>query len=262
MHTNEPLNTYIDRLVNDTLSMHTRPKEETILYFIEKIKVLESLLVGNTIYWLFDHSIFYQIYISKNVEHIGYNSEQLTKGGLLLFFKIINKKQLFTVTRIAKWGRKFLKAIGYENVIKGISYTCGLSIYDKWGNLRVYMLKQIPLSTDENGEISLSLFEVTEITPIYKSNIVWYRGTCTTKDREITRAYFSNNPSKEYNDILSTREKEILQLAAKQKNNQEICEILDISKNTVERHRKNMISKVGVTDMTALIHIGQMMKII
>ena len=48
---------------------------------------------------------------------------------------------------------------------------------------------------------------------------------------------------------------EILQLIIAKNNNITISELLGISKNTVERHRKNMIARLGVTDMTALIHI-------
>jgi len=46
-----------------------------------------------------------------------------------------------------------------------------------------------------------------------------------------------------------------LHLVIEQKNNTEISELLELSKNTVERHRKNMIARLGVIDMTALIHI-------
>ena len=46
------------------------------------------------------------------------------------------------------------------------------------------------------------------------------------------------------------------------KSNQEIGTLLNISKNTVERHRKNMIARVGAKDMTALIIICKLVKIV
>jgi len=108
----------------------------------------------------------------------------------------------------------------------------------------------------------LSFIEVEEITNIYKADFAWYRPSCYIDGKLSTRAYFSNGSKKEYSDILSLREIEILRLAAQHKSNIEIGEQLEISKNTVERHRKNMIARVGVTDMTALLRIGQMLKII
>ena len=70
--------------------------------------------------------------------------------------------------------------------------------------------------------------------------------------------YFSKGAKKEYPELLTPRELEILRLAGQQKSNKEIGEQLGISKNTVERHRKNMLNRVGVTDMTTLLRIVQM----
>ena len=46
--------------------------------------------------------------------------------------------------------------------------------------------------------------------------------------------------------ILSNREKEILNLIGEGKKTLEICDILFISKNTVDSHRKNIIRKLGL----------------
>ena len=118
------------------------------------------------------------------------------------------------------------------------------------------------LAATKDNRPQLSFIEAEEITNIYKVDFSWYRPSCFFQEQRITRAYFTNGSKKEYNDILSLREIEILKLATQQKNNQEISELLNISKNTVERHRKNMIARVGVTDITALIRIAQMIKII
>ena len=48
------------------------------------------------------------------------------------------------------------------------------------------------------------------------------------------------------NNILSTREKEILKLIDKGKMSKEIADILFISKNTVDRHRQNILEKLRV----------------
>ena len=79
-----------------------------------------------------------------------------------------------------------------------------------------------------------------------------------TDNTTISRAYFQEGKKKEYADILSVREIEILRLIIEKKDNMTISETLGISKNTVERHRKNMIARLGVTDMTALIHVCQL----
>lgn len=54
-------------------------------------------------------------------------------------------------------------------------------------------------------------------------------------------------------DLLSTREKEILQLLASGKNNREIAELLFISVATVETHRNNVFQKLHLHNLAELI---------
>ncbi len=55
---------------------------------------------------------------------------------------------------------------------------------------------------------------------------------------------------------LSRREKEVLNLIAKEHINQEIAEILFISTKTVESHRNNLIQKLGVRNTAGLIRLA------
>ncbi len=55
---------------------------------------------------------------------------------------------------------------------------------------------------------------------------------------------------------LSRREKEVLNLIAKEHINQEIADILFISTKTVESHRNNLIQKLGVRNTAGLIRLA------
>lgn len=55
--------------------------------------------------------------------------------------------------------------------------------------------------------------------------------------------------------ILTDREKQILKLITEEASNTDIALALDISKRTVETHKKNMILKLGVTNTVGLIKI-------
>ena len=63
-------------------------------------------------------------------------------------------------------------------------------------------------------------------------------------------------------DILSNREKEILQLLSEGKNIEDIGKLLFISINTVNNHRQNMINRLGTKDATALIQLAKMTRLI
>lgn len=54
-------------------------------------------------------------------------------------------------------------------------------------------------------------------------------------------------------DLLSTREKEILQLLASGKSNREIADLLFISVSTVETHRNNIFQKLSLHNLAELI---------
>lgn len=57
-------------------------------------------------------------------------------------------------------------------------------------------------------------------------------------------------------DLLTPREKEVLQLVAEGHTNSGIADILTISVKTVEKHRANVMSKLEVNDLASLIREG------
>lgn len=64
------------------------------------------------------------------------------------------------------------------------------------------------------------------------------------------------------NDILSVREKEILGLIEKGKMSKEIAELLCISKNTVDRHRQNILEKLRVKNSIEACRIAKLMNLL
>jgi len=71
---------------------------------------------------------------------------------------------------------------------------------------------------------------------------------------EVKKIYTEGVFAKEGNEEikLSVREEEVLSLIAKEKKTHEIAEVLFISFNTVETHRKNLMKKIGTNNMIGL----------
>ena len=67
----------------------------------------------------------------------------------------------------------------------------------------------------------------------------------------LIRAYISQ-PQDEVDDPLSPRESEVVKLVAEGLTGREIAEVLMISEKTVERHRANVVEKLGLRDPVAL----------
>lgn len=68
----------------------------------------------------------------------------------------------------------------------------------------------------------------------------------------------SSNEKQEINNIpvLSSREKEVLQLIANGMTNPQIAETLFISLHTVDSHRKNLLTKFGINNTASLIKLA------
>jgi DNA-binding NarL/FixJ family response regulator len=77
------------------------------------------------------------------------------------------------------------------------------------------------------------------------------------KDKKHFEGELTNENSIDFKkSILSKREKEIIQLIAKEYTTDEIADKLIISKHTVEAHRKNIFFKLQVKNIAGLINIA------
>ena len=93
---------------------------------------------------------------------------------------------------------------------------------------------------------------ITAITTVYKGSNYLPIGI-----QDILLNDSIGNPSQiSFIPKLTRREKEVLNLIAKEHINQEIADILFISTKTVESHRNNLIQKLGVRNTAGLIRLS------
>jgi DNA-binding NarL/FixJ family response regulator len=69
--------------------------------------------------------------------------------------------------------------------------------------------------------------------------------------RTLMRSYL-DDPTREPRSPLSPREEEITKLVAESHSSEEIARLLNISRKTVERHRENILAKLGMRDRVQL----------
>ncbi len=65
-----------------------------------------------------------------------------------------------------------------------------------------------------------------------------------------------------YHELLTSREREVVQLLAEEKSNKEIAATLRLSVHTVETHRNNIMRKLGTHSLTGLIRYALRNKIV
>jgi DNA-binding NarL/FixJ family response regulator len=63
-----------------------------------------------------------------------------------------------------------------------------------------------------------------------------------------------DEPSEDSPSVLSPREREIIQLLAEGKSNNEVADMLNISARTVETHRAHIMQKLNLHSITELVH--------
>jgi DNA-binding NarL/FixJ family response regulator len=78
----------------------------------------------------------------------------------------------------------------------------------------------------------------------------------------VLESFVKNAAESEEDEILTDREREIVQLLAEGKSNKEIASRLDISTRTVETHRRAIMNKLGVGSFAELVHYAIRNKII
>lgn len=97
-----------------------------------------------------------------------------------------------------------------------------------------YLLKSI-----QQSELKMALHQIMDGFPYVSP--------------EITRMMLTGMNSGQPEELLSERERQVLNLIAKECSNKQIAEKLFISERTVETHRKNIFRKTNTTSLVGLI---------
>jgi len=253
------------RLTATLVEHYDETQPENIEGLIEQIKILEKFSVNRKLFVLFSHTKFYPLYISGSINRIGYTREDILNISLREAFKLVYWKQVFLGAKVHVWGMRFRKLSKHIPIINHQIFYCGVKFKNKQGDLLTAFVKQKFVSGNKKGSPLLSFCEFVDISPHFKADFCWCRSTAgvdLADTPEITRVFMTHGRKKEYPDLLSERELAILKLVFLHKTSSEIAELLAISVETVKKHRKNMIARVGAKDMTSLIYICQLANLI
>lgn len=92
---------------------------------------------------------------------------------------------------------------------------------------------------------------IEAIEKVHKSGVFF-----SPKDHEMLASFIKTKSQKRYfnsSEMLSEREKEVLQLICLEYTNQEIADKLFLSKRTVESHRQSILDKIGAKNTAGLV---------
>ncbi|MEL6926554.1 MAG: helix-turn-helix transcriptional regulator [Bacteroidota bacterium] len=213
----------------------------------------------NVIVALYDHKTAAPFFVSDNVERItGYPASTIYKWKHWFLFKALHISHYSFAFKTLQLQKKINSIVPEHRTLDLKLYVSGLKMVAKNGQIHHGFLKGRMLALDENQHWGISIFFVEDISHLVKGSNYWLRYTCG----EPVLTYVNQKGKKVFRDLVTDRERELLQLMAQKKSNAEIADALCLSKATVETHRKNMIKRTGALNSTALVHLCKMANVI
>lgn len=221
---------------------------------IEKIIELDSYLpYSSTFFCITNTQDLTFEYISKNMTVcLGLDKNELKAQGMRNFWsrmhpedidhwlKALNELMNFTLTEI-----------DIEDRIR-MSYTWNYRLKNQEGIYVNIIQNTTPLEFDSDQKPVIGLAHYTVLDSKIKLPV-----TATAKylnvNNEYETKYFNNFSQKLLNKGISNRERDIVRLLVLNNSSKDIAEKLNISPNTVDTHRRNILKKLNISSTGELI---------
>ncbi len=201
------------------------------------------------------------LFMSENyVSVLGYNysQEQYKKWSMYYWMRDLPMVQSYFLLQLSIFYKKSIQPLlNFSKETKSLTWFMHNFQLKPPGMPKRHLgLSCTALEIDKTGKLEIILIINNEVSPhIKNTDLFWF-------DIKVNNSHsFSyNNVDKKFveKSILSDREKEILRMISAGKESKAIAESLEISHLTVEKHRKNMLDRTGAKDISMLLQICQM----
>ena len=193
--------------------------------------------------------------VSDNCEHIlGVTPEDFIVGGITTGINLFPSHQVNIIANnILPKMFSYFDEYGVLNQSEQLraNYTTLVKCRD---NSYRWFLHQVTIvEIDEKGMPIKALKVLTDINELKKGdNMDFYMSK--RDDRSTYKVFFSEKYASDHPKIMiSNREKEVLQLISQGHSSKKIAGFLNISENTVNNHRKNMLSRSHINSTGELV---------
>lgn len=211
----------------------------------------ENELLRNRIHWLESviHHVPAMIYSYDNnnksvtwcndrlAATVGFSSEEMAGMGMEFFQHIMHPDDFK------------LAAVAQQSFINNKAQFGGLARIRKKGEIDYSWLigLEVPFTHDKNGRVVEILCAFLDLTDAIDTNVQLSEALSAILRRQNENLF----------NKLTPREKDVLAMAVKGLNNKEIANSLNLSRYTVETHRKNIRLKLKVRNTSELVTIAR-----
>ena len=166
---------------------------------------------------------------------------------LEIWLKALNELMNFT-----------LKGIAIEDRSK-MSYTWNYRLKNGKGEYVNIVQNTTPLEFDNENKPIIGLAHYTVLSPNIEMQVCASAKLLNDRN-EYETVYFNNFYQKLLSDCISKRERDIVRLLVLSHSSKEIADKLNITANTVDTHRRNILKKLNISSTGELIGMLKMNK--
>lgn len=205
---------------------------------------------GDFYYFVFNCGTAEMEYVSDSITSVlGIAPSELTLDYL---FTIIHPEDLPYFLDFEEQVTRFFNQLPPEKVLKyKVSYDYRIRAKD--GSYKRMLQQAVTIQSNENGAVIRVIDVHTDITHLKKENgsslsFIGLDGEPSFHNCSISKPLQIRGKA-----VFTRKEKEVLQLLASGMTSQDIADQLFISKQTVDKHRKNMLAKSGHKNTVELV---------
>lgn len=241
----------INKIYKDIFQSYDDP---ILAHHIKKIMELDVYLpYSSTFFCITNTQNLTFEFISKNMSScIGLNKDTLLREGMRSFWNRIHPED------IELWLKALNDLMVYtlEDIPldqrQRMSYTWNYRLKTANETYVNIIQNTSPIEFDGDMKPIIGLAHYTVIDAKIKMPIT---GTAKllNDNNEYETKYFNNYSQKQLTGGLSNRERDVIRLLTINKSSKEIADSLNISSNTVDTHRRNILKKLGISSTGELV---------
>lgn len=212
-------------------------------------KTLDIFHFSDYCYFIFNLQDVKTEWCSKGVKKL--LGLEIDEFGVAAFFSMLHPEDLEIFQQRELLAIKFFKSLPKEHIFKyKLRHDFRLILKD--GTIKRILEQAVVIQIGEDGQFQRTLLTLTDVDFLGEGfvsglSFIGLDGLPSYSNIDLEKGW------EECTNPLSPREVEILALLCHKKDSSQIAEILNISVETVKKHRKNMIEKTGCSDTNELV---------
>ncbi|WP_343330192.1 helix-turn-helix transcriptional regulator [Polaribacter staleyi] len=232
----------------------TYPKVE-IKEHIKKLIELDFYYPYNTTFFCITNTVYQSFeYISKNFTACtGISNNELEKGGMDYFWSLFHPDDIKPWLTCLQSLMTFTMNDLTDEKRSRMSYTWNYRIKNSKGNYITIIQNTTPLQFDKDQKPIIGLAHYTVLEGNLNMDICACAKYLNGKN-EYETLFYKNVSSENLLNVISHRERDIIRLLLTHKTSNKIASDLNISKHTVDTHRRNILKKLDLNSTYELVN--------